>query len=537
MGVIDRITTAATIEETQISEERLLDLGARLEDAATTIDTLQESLADLELAREDVGWRRIGAWGAQQFTRQGLKNSAELCRIMAIANPLMKRGISLRTAYVWGGGVQIAARATGPTEENQAEQDVNALVQAFLDDPETKRILFSTAAYERNERTLATDGNFFVALVTNPLTGWVRPRTIPFDEISDVISNPEDSLERRFFVRQYTEISNDDAAAGSKNSKIVKVLHPSIDYRPRLRPEQVGGVPVKWEAPIAELNVNALDTWDFGVGDGFAALPWARAYGEFLTDFAKLVKALSRFAFKATSDSKGKAQNAAAKQTAANNVPGPAPVGGTVHLGPGQGLEAIPKTGATIDSGSGRPLASMVAAGLDVPVTMLLADPGITGARATAETLDTPTENMANIRRALWADYLQRVLGYVIDMAAKSPAGPLRRRSMTRDRNTGREVIVLAGDTDRTIEITWPDLTETPLKDLVDAIVKADSTGKMPPVETLKALLRALGVDDIDDLVEAATDDQGNWVDPDVTAGQVAVDAFNRGQDPAEAIR
>lgn len=536
MGVLDKLSGATTVLDTQLSEQRLIEMGTMLEDAATTIDSLTESLADIELARDDAGWNRLTSWGNTQFSREGLRKSAELCRIMAIANPLMKRGISLRTSYVWAGGVQVSARATGQNPDNQAEQDVNSIVQAFLDDPETQRVLYSPAAFERNERILATDGNLFIALIPNPLTGWIRPRSIPFDEIRRVITNPEDQLEVRFFLREYYETTVENDVAGTSKKTMVKVLHPSIDYRPTNRPDAIGDARVAWDQPVAELNVNALDSWDFGVGDAFAALPWARGYGEILTDWAKLVKALSRFAFRATADTKGKAQNAAAKQTAANAVPGPTPIGGTAHLGPGQSLEAIPKTGATIDLNAGRPLAAMVAAGLDVPVTMLLADPGVTGARATAETLDRPTEDMATLRRNVWGDYFRRILGYVIDQNAKAPGGQLRRKSMTRDRNTGREVILLAGDTDRTIEITWPDLSETPLKDLVDAIKTADDTGKMPPLETLKLLLKALDVDDIDDLIDAATDENGQWIDPETTAGDVAARRFRDGVDPADAL-
>lgn len=522
-----------------ISEQRAQFLTDQLDAASNQIEVLEEALIDIEMAREDAGWKRIGAYGEEQFTREGLRTSAQLCRVMAIGNPMLKRGLSLRTAYVWGSGVQIAARATGENDKNPAEQDVNTYLQKFLDDPETRRTLTGAQAHERNERTLGTDGNIFTALFTNRATGWVRPRLIPFDEIDRVICNPEDRLDRWYFLRQWTEqVAESGTLAGTVRyrKQTRRMLYPSIDYRPAVRPRAIDGVPIDWDAPIAELNVNALDTWDFGIGDAFAVLPWVKSYGDFLTDWAKLVKALSRFAFKATAPSKGTAQKAASAQAAdARAVPPPrsgvdqSRAGATAHLGPGQNLEAIPKTGATIDSGSGRPLASMVAAGLDIPVTMLLGDPGVTGARATAETLDKPTELMATIRRDVWSDYLQRVCGYVIDQAAKAPAGPLKRAPIIRDPATGREVIALAGDTDRTVEVTWPDLSETSLEELMAAIVAADSTGKMPPLETLKAMLHALHTPDVDDIVKASTDEQGRWVDPQANTGQAAVDAFRRG--------
>jgi len=533
-----------------VSEQRTTFLADQLDGAINQIELLEEALADIELAREDIGWRKIGHWGENQFTREGLRTNAQLCRVLAIANPLLKRGLSLRTAYIWGAGVQISARATGQNDENPAEQDVNTVLQEFLDDAETRRVLTGAQAHERNERTLGTDGNLFTALFTNRATGAVRPRLIPFDEVVRVITNPEDRLDRWFFLREWQEQVNEPGTLAGTfryRRQTMRRLYPSIDYRPANRSPMVEGIPVDWDAPVAELQVNALDTWDFGIGDAFAVISWARAYADLLTDWAKVVKSLSKYSFKTTNPNKGTAAKAAAAQvadyraTAAAALPAPrgsdlskSDAGGVVNLGANQNIEAIGKSGAVIDADSGRPLAAMVASGLDIPVTMLLGDPGVTGARATAETLDKPTELMATIRRDVWADYLRRICGYVIDMAAKAPGGPLKRGLVKRNRVTGREIVELAGDTDTTVEITWPDLTETPVKDAIAAITDAFDTGVLPPIETLKLILHALHVADVDDIIAASQDEEGNWIDWRTNAGQDAVDRYRRNEDPGK---
>lgn len=535
--------TIITEAET-VAEQRAAFLSDQLEAASNTIELLSESAAAIELSREDAGWNSFLAQAEMDFSREGLRQSAQICRALSIANPIFKRGISLRTFYIWGSGVQVAARANGRSTKNPDEQDVNAVVQGFIDGDEAKAALFGATAKIRNERALANDGNIFTALWTNRATGAVRPRLIPFDQIARVISNPEDASERWFFLRQYTtQIRETGTISGTERlrTETRRVLYPSIDYRPGSRSDTYGGLPIEWDAPIVEMQVNALDTWDFGVGDAFSVVPWSRAYADFLTDWARIVKALSRFTFKQTNPTGRAAKSAEQAHRNANTLDATVPppnsrAGATAHLGAGQNLEAISKSGATIDADSGRPLAAMVAAGLDVPVTMLLGDPGVTGARATAETLDFPTELMAGMRRDEWSDYLRRILGYVIDMAAKAPAGPLRRRRVVRDNATGREYVELFGDTDRTIEITWPDLSEIPLKDMVTAIVEADGTDKMPEVEILKLLLHAFGVTDVDEIIEKATDVDGNWLDRATTAGQAAVDAFRRGENPAAAL-
>jgi hypothetical protein len=99
-----------------------------------------------------------------------------------------------------------------------------------------------------------------------------------------------------------------------------------------------------------------------------------------------------------------------------------------------------------------------------------------------------------------------------------------------------RVLAELPENDDRSIDITWPDFDSTPVETLVKAIVEADGTMKMPPLVTLRLLLTALGVDNIDEVLDEMTDDQGNFIDPEVNAGQVAVNQFRAGQDPAVAL-
>lgn len=544
MSLLDTVSLPDRLEQAvdQAAEAMTVaEIEAQLDGANLTIEHLQESLADLELAFEDRGWQRLGLWADQQFSRAGLDRAAELCRAMIVANPLIRRGVNLRIAYIWGGGVQIAAKAQGGTD---GEQDVNALIQDFLDDRETRKHLTSGAARERNERTLASDGNLFCALFTAPRTGRVRPRLLPLCEIVDKVKNPDDRTEVWFYKR----VSSD--AAG----RVTTTYHPDVDYQPRVRVTRITGADVTfgdqalepgevlWDAPVIHVKVNDLADWDFGIGDAFSAIAWARAYKEFLEDWAKLVKALSRFAWRLTGERKGSAQAAAARlrQTPATDANRPPyasdavsdgrPVGQTWTQVGGQ-LEAIPKSGATIDSQSGKPLAAMVAAGLDVPVTMLLADPGVTGARATAETLDTPTENMAALRRDLWGDFYRQLFDYLIDAAVKAPQGPLR-GTVGRD-EWGRTITTLAGDTTRSIEITWPDLTDTPIDLLMKAIAWADGMDVVDPLVILKLVLAAFKVTDADEIIAKQTDENGDFLPP----GKQPGDPYQPPPEPKPVLR
>lgn len=495
------------------------DVVAEAELVLLENEELRESFADLQLAMEDKGWLALSVNAAQQFTRDGLARAAGLCRILAVSNPLVKRGLALRHAYVWGQGVEISA----------ANEDVQALITAFNDD--SVQSLTGSQAREELERALGTDGNVFLALFTNPLTGRVKPRSIPFEEIAEVVCNPDDRDEPWFYLRRWSSFELDQM--GRRHSIRSEAYYPAVGYRPRTRWKFIDDVEVMWDAPMIHVSVNRLDGWDFGVGDTYAVMPWARAYKEFLGDWARLTKSLSRYTWRVTSESKSKATKAALEARRVAGVDD-----GDTAVMAGSKLEAISKSGATIDAESGKPLAGMIAAGLGLPLTMLLADPGQTGARAVAETLDEPTRLEMQGRRDLWGYVLKRVYDYVIDQAIKAPRGPLT-GSVVWDADLDREVITLAGDddADRTVTIDWPSLKKADIKTVVDAIVAADGTEKVPPLTIARLLLVALGVEDIDEALSELTDEDGNWIDPQASAGDRAVDAFLDGEDPAAAIR
>ncbi|UAV84832.1 putative portal protein [Glutamicibacter phage BIM BV-113] len=482
------------------------------------VETLAESMAQLALAREDVGWERILQDGQRELTPEARRRNAELCRIYAIANPLIKRGLELRAAYVFGQGV--GTTATG--------EEVNDLVQTWLDDPEVREVFAGSQAQARNELALGTDGNVFFALFTNPLTGRVKPRVIPFEEIQEQITDPEDSLS----VRYYKRVWNRRNTNGTEQE--VTTFHPRYDYRPQMRERRYGATPnsagheILWDAPIYHVKVNAITGWQYGIGDAYAALPWARGYKEFLESWAVMMNALSKIVWQRVGKS--------GKRTAANarrqleKIPAMAP-GGSADATDDSKLEAVPKTGATIDSESAKPLAAMVATALGIPVTMLLADPGQTGARAVAETLDKPTELTMLTRQDVWREARRQLLGYVIDQAIIAPRGPLRGTTV---RDGDRLLAVLPNDDDRTLTITFPDISKIDVKTLMEALEKAD--GHIPPLLLAELIMRALNVRDVDEWLAKLQDEDGNFIDPLEAAGQAAADAFRRGEDPSGEV-
>jgi hypothetical protein len=499
------------------------------------VELLRESIAELEARLSEPGWQRLFAQADLEFSRDGLRQIAAGCRLYAIKHPLIKRGLGLRTAYVWGQGVEVTARATG---SDDGDQDVNTVVQEFWDDEGNARSFTGSVAQQRAERSLFTDGNWFLAAFTLPRTGKVQVRTLPFDEVADIIRNPDDRSEPWYYLRRWVEETV--GADGRPTAAPREAYYPDLDYRPQARPRRIGDVEVRWDSPVLHVKVNDDDGWRFGIGDAYAAIDWAGAYREFLTDWARLMRALSRIAWAVTTPGRAQAQARAkiAAAPSANPATGePNAAGATALLNPGSRLEAVSKSGATLDSESGRPLAMMVAAALDVPVTMLLSDPGQTGARAVAETLDQPTELAMGMRREVWTEAIQRLCRYVVREAVRAPQGPLR-GSLRRD-EYGRETLTLAGGGDTTIDVTFPDLDDVDPATVVKAVVEAAGTGTVPPDLVLRLLLTALGVRDTDQVIARMTDDDGTflWPVPPPLGGPggQAAGLDRGGGDPADA--
>lgn len=523
-------------------------LAVKLEEAtagSNPFTATQEAVADLERAIiGDPGWRRFTTIGQQEFTTEGMVQLRAVCRLMSIANPLIKRGLNLRSYYVWGQGCEITARANGKAKTDGAgkEQDVQAVIKAFIDDPANQRALFSAQARDELEHALGTDGEVYCALFTRPQSGWVQARTILADEIHEVITDPDDAATPWFYRRVWTR--NRYNAQGRIEQTTEELLYPDVDYKPAVKPAAFGQVKVRWDAPVIAVQVNRPRGWQRGIPDAYAAVNWARAYKEFLEQWSSLMKSLARFSWKLTAEGRNKPQAKAALAAAAAGNTSTTPgerndVGGVAMTPTGGNLEAIPKTGAVIDAMSGRPLAMMVAAGLDMPVTMLLADPGQTGARATAETLDWPTELAMMARRSLWTAFQKRVVQHVITEAVRAPQGPLK-GTVKPDKVTGREVVKLAGDTDTTVDVDWPDLDETDPKAVIDAVVAAAATSTIPPELILRLLLQALGVREAETLLADMVDEHGNFLWPSTPplgggAGQQAADLARAGGDPATA--
>lgn len=518
MGLLDIFRPNATESATTSG-----GTTGELEQLQHQLETVTEHLMDLQ--REDRGWDALSQSYGTIVDRSSLTRNADLVRAMSIMNPLMKRGKLVRQGYVFGQGVEVTA-----SNDEDSKQDVDTVVSSYLDDESNRAAVFGSQARQGIEGDLFDDGNAFIAHFTNPLTGRVKARPLPFNEITEIITAPGDRYTPWFYKRVWTETTPTETF-GTSLTRQRTAYYPDLHFQPLTKTKRIGEHEVMWDAPVYHLKVNPVGRdrlW--GLGDGFAAMPWARGYKEFLEDWALLMKALSRIAYQ-FKDKSGKAQQTRrAVDDAANGR-----AGGMAYTGQGE-IEAVPKTGATLDSESGRPLAALVAAALGLPVTILLADPGTTGARAVAETLDTPTRLEMEARRAVHTQFYKASVGYAVEQAVIAPRGPVRGKI---DRDEDRLYVTIDGQP-LVVDVDFPSLEQFDVKTMMEALNIADGMNVLPPLEKLKLVAQALKMDDLASIIDQVTDDDDNFVSPDQqiadTAGQAAADALRRGEDPSGSL-
>jgi len=348
------------------------------------------SMANAMLAFEDKGWTLYGQVElVDAFKLEELQRAAGVIRENSEANPLLKRGCGLRSSYIFGKGVSFS------------EQPPR--IRRIMSDEQNQDVLFSAEAQAINERSHFTDGQFFILGEVSTK----KFQRIPFNEITGVVTDPDNQEIIRYYRRSWTRYEQELNASAPKAVQMNR-WYPADTYEP------MGGrfagsiqnqpVDAKYRMLASKVNRRAGQIW--GVPDAFPALPWAHAYNEYLKDGSRMLKALAMFAWQLKTKTRGGATTAAA------TIASPTNAGSTAVMSNDMELNSMPRANA-VNLNDGRALGSMVASALEVSVVALLSDPGTSGAYGTAQTLDVPTVKAMEARQQVWTLFYRRVMKFI----------------------------------------------------------------------------------------------------------------------------
>lgn len=349
---------------------------AAMESAARAFSDTADALTRASLMKEDVGWYDPSGRSSDLVPLSVIKEHSIRSRRLATYNTIVKRGINIRNAYMW---------TDLPEPRKIPKRAAERLEGALL----------GREARVRDEAAFNTDGMVIYRVAPG---GVVAP--VPLTRVQGV-ARAEDAVdEGDIHALLITPVPLEDPSRAALPDPEWVIL----DGKPRVDVVDQGGYKTNQTDTLVVATVNRLVGEQWGKPDLMGAVYWAQAYKEYLEAGHVLAKALARVAFKV------KSTTAAQQQAVIDKMSTLQGTGATASLGADQDLLAVSKAGAGIEFSSGTPLAAMVAAALDVPLSVLLTD-GSAGGRQGAETaLEEPTFKALELRRQVHKDLVKRVL-------------------------------------------------------------------------------------------------------------------------------
>lgn len=486
---------------------------------------------DIELALQNVQWRREINLSWLEFSRWGIQQIILIARLFYIKNPIIQRLINVCAAYVFARGVDISSPDPAANEE----------IQRFLE--RNKKVLGQNALVDQ-ERRKDYDGNLFWVLFVNPGSGEVDVRTIDATEMQDIVCNPDDADEPWYYRRTWTE-RKFDLTSGAVTTGSREAWYPAMGYEPAERPLMIGNVPVLWDSPVYHRKCGAVAKWHFGCPRIYAAIDWARTVKDFLSNCATINESLAQFSMKLTTKGGQQAMAAAKQQLATTVGPGggaslwdtnpPAVTGAIFASGPGTELEPFRTRGAGSDPEECRQYKLMCCNVKGVPETFL--SDVSTGNLATATSLDRPTETTMLEYQEAWCEDLTELCVYALRMSGRAANGRLRESLAGKTAEIRAAAWVRRGPNDRRVmearkyedrsaievQVVFPAIREGDIPQLINATAEAmtlgNKSGSVIGIDEkagVLKLMQLLGVEHAPEIVERMYPE--STYDPDRTA-------------------
>jgi len=154
---------------------------------------VRESVSD-EL--EEPGWQRLAPTyyaGVSElpYVRQ---DAVRASRYYSLHDPLLHRAVWLVIRYVWGRGI------VGPRSK---DPEVQAVIDAMTGDKDNDLLFRITGQWELSQ-VLIEDGEIFLTVFVNTLTGGVKFSCVLTDEIEQVITHPQNRRKPIYYQRTWS---------------------------------------------------------------------------------------------------------------------------------------------------------------------------------------------------------------------------------------------------------------------------------------------------------------------------------------------
>ena len=331
-----------------------------------------------ELKLEDVGWVNLSAGPGEIITEQERILNLKLSRLYSVKDPLGKQAIRLWTDYTFGPGMNWQAE----------DEKTKKALEGFWNAKANQRIL-GAAGQRKSSNKLLIDGMVYFAIFLGA-NGTATIRRIDPLEIAEIITDPDDKENEKFYRRKWTD----------RQGKAHETIYRSTTN-------------IKGEATLDALGASIKHNDDALIyrleyNDGYPlllpALDWIKQYRRFLASRIAIMLALARFAWKTKVTGGQAAVDAIKAKTDAKAI-----AAGSQLL-ENLGSETTPiktETGASAAYQDGRMIKLQIMAAVGIP-EQYFGDISI-GNLATAKTVELPMMKMFQSYQKVWSDTYQDI--------------------------------------------------------------------------------------------------------------------------------
>ena len=345
---------------------------------------IREATAEVEqsLSLEDSGWIKLGGVGEDVIPDTERRTFVQRARRYYTYDPLARQAIRLWTDYSFGAGM------TWQSED----EAVTEILDAFWGDKMNQAVLSAQGQRKSSDRLLVDGETFFAIFLASGGKATIR-RIDPL-EITEIITDPDDLENIRFYKREWT-----DRQGRMKSGIYRSILNPKGESALNSAGATIS--PTE-DALVYHVVYNTIG--QRGNSILIPALSWIYEYRRFLASRVAIVLALARFAWK-TKLTGGQAAVDAIRAVTNEQYP---QAGSHWVENQAATLEPIrADSGARNAYDDGRMLKLQVCAAVGLP-EQYFGDISI-GNLATAKTVELPVLKMFQSYQQVWRDVYQDI--------------------------------------------------------------------------------------------------------------------------------
>lgn len=341
---------------------------------------LREAYQSVEhsIALEDEGWIKTGTSVTSNVLTDAERTLyVSKARTYAIKDPLGRQAIRLWTDYTFGTGMTWTAK----------DDKTTLVLDSFWGAPENASVLSSRGQRKSSDKLLI-DGEIFFAVFLSAGGKAVIRRIDPL-EITEIITDPDDSEDVRYYKREWTNTKSEQKTAYYKTANNLKDEGVVDSSGHTIKATE--------EAIVYHVAINTI-----GQRGNSILLPvvdWIKLYRQFLASRVAIMLALAKFAWKV----KVKGGSQAVTDTKAVYNDKDIASGSIAVENMGAELQPVKtESGATNAYQDGRQLKLQVASGTGWP-EQYFGDISI-GNLATAKTVELPVMKMCQSYQEVWRE-------------------------------------------------------------------------------------------------------------------------------------